>query len=79
MNTQLLMFQLQNKLKSMNPKVYNQFLQLQNQNPQDVLKDIMSKYTPEQLEGFKKYLSGFGIREEQLQQYGINTKSVDID
>ena len=79
MNTQLLMFQLQNKLKSMNPKMYNQFLQMQNKNPQDVLKDIMSKYTPEQLEGFKNYLSSFGIRDEQLQQYGINTKSVDIN
>ena len=79
MNTQFLMMQLQNKLKTMNPSVYNQFLQMQEKNPHDVLRDIMSKYTPEQLENFKKYLSGFGVREEQLEQYGINTKSVDIN
>ena len=79
MNTQFLMMQLQNKLKTMNPSVYNQFLQMQGKNPHDVLRDIMSKYTPEQLENFKKYLSGFGVREEQLEQYGINTKSVDIN
>ena len=77
---QILMQQLQNQLSKMNPKVYQQFMQMQNQNPHDILRDIMSKYTPEKLEQFKQYLTGFGIREEQLQQYGINTvKCVDID
>lgn len=76
---QILMQQLQNQLSKTNPKLFQQFIQLQKQNPHDVLRDIMSKYSPEQMEQFKKYLTGFGIREEQLQQYGINTKSVDIN
>ena len=79
-NKQFLFYQLQNQLRNMNPTMYQQFLKMQKQNPRDVLNEITGKYTPEQLDQFKKYLNGFGIKDEQLQQYGINTiKSVDIN
>lgn len=69
---QLLMQQLQNQLSRMNPKLYQQFMQFRKQNPQDVLNQLTEKYSPEQMEQFRQYLRGFGIKEDQLQQYGIN-------
>lgn len=69
---QLLMNQLQSQLSRQNPKLFQQYMQMKNQNPQEVLNLLTSKYTPEQMEQFRQYLRGFGIREDQLQQYGIN-------
>jgi hypothetical protein len=46
---------------------------MKNNNPQDVLNKIMSGYTPEQRQQFIKYANGFGISNEQLKQYGINS------
>ena len=43
-------------------------------NPQEVLNQMMSKYTPEQVEQFKQFANGFGISDEQLSRFGINTK-----
>jgi len=35
---------------------------------------MVSKYTPEQMEQFRQFANGFGITNEQLDQYGINVK-----
>lgn len=53
--------------------MFSQFQNLQkNQsNPQEFLKEMMSKYTPEQMNNFKQYAKGFGFSEEQLKNYGI--------
>ena len=72
--TQILINQLQNQLKSRNPKVYQQFMEMQKKNPKEVLSELTNGYTPEQKQNFINYIKGFGITPEQLQQYGINTK-----
>ena len=73
---QLLMTQLQNQLKSRNPQAFQQFQNLQkNQNnPEEILKNMMGNYTPEQLQQFRQFAHGFGISDEQLDKYGINAK-----
>ena len=35
---------------------------------------MFNDYTPEQIQQFEKFASGFGVTEEQLKQYGIGTK-----
>ena len=43
-----------------------------NQNdPKEMIKQMTSKYKPEQIENFKKYANGFGITNEQLENFGI--------
>lgn len=56
--------------------MFQQFQNLQkNQNnPQEILNKMMSNYTPEQLQQFKKFASGFGITEEQFKNFGISAK-----
>ena len=56
--------------------MFNQFQNLkQNQsNPQEALNQIMSGYTPEQIQQFRQFANGFGITDEQLNQYGIKTE-----
>lgn len=73
---QLLMGQLQNQLKAKNPQMFQQFQNLQkNQNnPQEVLKQMMGGYSPEQIQQFRKFANGFGVSNEQLDKFGINTK-----
>ena len=73
---QMLMSQLQNQLKSKNPQAFNQFdsFMKNNGNPQELLNQITSGYSPEQLQGFMKFANGFGITNEQLNQFGIHTK-----
>jgi hypothetical protein len=53
--------------------MFQQFQNLkQNQNnPQEILNDMVSKYTPEQMQNFIKFANGFGITNEQLSKYGI--------
>lgn len=53
--------QLQNLIKNQN-------------NPQQFLNQITSSYTPDQMQSFVKFANGYGISNEQLQQYGIKTK-----
>lgn len=72
--TQMLMFQLKNQLKSRNPRLYQQFMDMQNKNPKEVLDQLTNGYTPEQKNEFIKYIQSFGITPEQMQQYGINSK-----
>jgi hypothetical protein len=47
---------------------------MKNNNPQDMLNQLTSNYTPEQMNNFIKYANGFGITNEQLNKYGINSK-----
>ena len=56
--------------------MFKQFQNLQkNQNnPEEVLNNMMSKYSPEQIQQFRKFANGFGISDEQLNKYGINSK-----
>jgi len=61
-------------LKAKNPQVFHQYEEIKksNGNPQELLKQATNNYTPEQMEQFKKFVNGFGITDEQLNQYGIN-------
>ena len=71
-----IMQMLMNQLKMRNPQAFQQFQNLKkNQNnPQEYLKEMMSKYTPEQMNKFREYAKGFGFTDEQLKNYGINSK-----
>lgn len=59
-----------------NPQAYQQYQNLQKSqnNPQEFLNQITSHYTPEQMQQFKQYASGFGFTDEQLDKLGIKTK-----
>ena len=35
---------------------------------------MLKNYTPEQLQQFRQFANGFGISNEQLDKYGINSK-----
>ena len=72
----MLMNMLQNQLKAKNPQIFQQFQNLQkNQNnPEVMLNNMMSKYSPEQIQQFRKFANGFGVSDEQLNKYGINSK-----
>ena len=56
--------------------MFQQFQNLQkNQNnPQEVLKQMIGGYSPEQIQQFRKFANGFGISNEQLDKFGINAK-----
>lgn len=56
--------------------MFKQFQNLQrNQNdPQKLLNEMMGKYTPEQKKQFIQFANNFGVNEEQLSKYGINSK-----
>ena len=66
---QMLTNQLQTQIKSRNPQLLQQFNQMKNGNPLEIIKQIIK---PEQQTEFIKYAQGFGVSEEQLKQYGIN-------
>lgn len=72
----LLMNQLQTQIKAKNPNLFNQFQTLlKNQNnPKEVLNNMIGKYSPEQMQQFRTFVNGFGITDEQLNKYGIGTK-----
>ena len=57
----------------MNPKLYQLFEQMKGGNPQEILNQIMNKYTPQQKQQFIQYANSYGISEDQLKQYGINS------
>jgi len=56
--------------------MFQQFQNLiKNQNnPQEILNNMISKYSPEQIQEFTKFANGFGISKEQLNKYGVNSK-----
>jgi hypothetical protein len=35
---------------------------------------MMKNYSPEQMNKFRQFANGFGITNEQLDKYGVNTK-----
>lgn len=63
-------------MKARNPQLFQQFEQLKgNQNnPQEVLNNMMKDYSPEQIQQFQKFANGFGITNEQLNKYGVGKK-----
>ena len=73
---QMLMSQLQTQIKAKNPQAYQQLQNLiKNQNnPEELLQELTSKYTPEQKEKFIKFANGYGVTNEQLSKYGIDAK-----
>lgn len=56
--------------------MFQQFQSLvKNQNnPQELLNNMMGKYSSEQMKEFRKFANGFGITNEQLDKYGISSK-----
>ena len=56
--------------------MFQQFQNLvKNQNdPNKLMNDMTSKYTPEQIKQFRKFANGFGVTDEQLNNFGIKTK-----
>ena len=72
--TQILLNQIQTQLKGRSPKLFNQFQQMSGKNPQEILDGMMGKCSPEQKQSFVNFAKGFGVTEEQLSKYGINTK-----
>ena len=73
---QMLMNQLQTQVKAKNPQLFQQFQNLtkKQNNPQEILNEMTSKYTPEQMKSFRKFANGFGITDEQLNKFGIGSK-----
>lgn len=73
---QMLMNQLQTQLKAKNPQMFQQFQNLvkSQSDPNKILSDMTSNYTPEQMQHFKQFANGFGITDEQLNKYGIGSK-----
>lgn len=59
-----------------NPQVFNQVEQLKKSNgdPKELINNMISKYSPEQLNAFRQYANGFGITDEQLAKFGINVE-----
>lgn len=57
-----------------NPQVFNQFQEIRknNGNPQEILKQTISKYSPEQIKQFSQFANNMGITNEQLIKAGIN-------
>lgn len=67
---------LMNQIRMRNPQMFQQFQNLQkNQNnPQELINNMIAKYSPEQINAFRQYANGFGISNEQLDKFNINSK-----
>lgn len=59
-----------------NPQAFKRYEEIRknNNNPQELLKQVTGNYTPEQMQQFQRFVNGFGITNEQLNQFGINAK-----
>ena len=59
-----------------NPQALKQLEEIKrtNGNPQELLNQITSKYSPEQMKQFRQMANNFGFTDEQLNKYGINSK-----
>jgi len=51
-----------------------QNLQKNQSNPQEIINNMIGNYKPEQINQFRQYAKGFGITDDQLSKYGINSK-----
>ena len=43
-------------------------------NPKEIINNMIGNYKPEQINQFRQYAKGFGITDEQLNNFGINVK-----
>ena len=58
-----------------NPQAFRQYEEIRkSNNPQQFLSQVTNNYTPDQLNKFRQFANNFGITNEQLQQFGINSK-----
>ena len=59
-----------------NPQMFQQYqsLKQKNGNPKEMITSIIGNYTPEQITKFRQFANGFGITNEELENFGINTK-----
>lgn len=59
-----------------NPQAFKQYEEIRKSNgdPKELLNKVMGNYTPEQIKQFSQFANTMGISNEQLIQYGINTK-----
>lgn len=57
--------------------MFQQFQNLQKSqnNPQEILNNMMKKYNSQQMQQFTKFANKFGISNEQLEKYGVNVKN----
>jgi hypothetical protein len=66
-----------NQAKSKNPQAFRLYEQMRsgNSNPMDILKQITSKFTPEQMNGLMSQAKAVGISDDTLRQVqnGINS------
>lgn len=63
-------------MKAKNPQMFQMFQNLQkSQNdPKKLINDMIGKYKPEQVNQFREFAKGFGITDEQLNNFGIKAK-----
>lgn len=59
-----------------NPQMFRQYEEIRknNGNPQELLKQATGNYSPEQMKQFRQFANSFGITNEQLDKFGINSK-----
>ena len=51
-----------------------QNLQKDKNDPKEIINNMIGNYKPEQINQFRQYAKGFGITDEQLNQFGIKAK-----
>ncbi|MBR1653691.1 MAG: hypothetical protein IJ690_07640 [Clostridia bacterium] len=51
-----------------------QNLQKNQSDPKEIINNVIGNYKPEQLNQFRQFAKGFGITDEQLNNFGINAK-----
>lgn len=51
-----------------------QNLQKNKSDPKEIINNMIGNYKPEQINQFRQYAKGFGITDEQLEKFGINSK-----
>lgn len=63
-------------MKAKNPQAFQKIQNLikNTNNPQEYLNELIGKQTPEQRQEFIKFANGYGVTNEQLNKYGINSK-----
>ena len=59
-----------------NPQMFQMLEQSRksNNNPKEILNQMLNNYKPEQINQFRQYAKSFGISDEQLNDYGISSK-----
>ena len=68
---QMAIQKLMNQLQQTNPQMYNLVIQAyqRNANPNDLINQILSNYSPEQKEEFFKQAKQYGISDNVLNQF----------